>query len=91
MYDFYWTWGLSKDGISWYIRVQALDTDLYALAYYNLDDDNPMRYYESGHPDLLKALIKNEESEEFIRCRDQKNCMIELTKQLDNVTVANFM
>lgn len=91
MREFLWTWGFSKDEVSWYIRVQVLDTDMYALAYYSLDDNNPMRYYESKHPDLLRALIDNESSEAFIQCRENKNAALDLRKALDNATIANFM
>lgn len=91
MQELYWTWGLSKDNVSWYLRVSVVDTDMYAMAYYSLDDTNPMRYYESQYPELVRMLIDIEDKEAFIECRDQKNMLINIQQTLDEATIANFM
>lgn len=86
-----WTWGFAIDDSQWFLKVEEVDTGLYAMAYFSPDDDDPMRRYETQSPRLLQTLIEVEETEIFKKCRDQKNMRLGLKDHFDKMTVANFM
>lgn len=91
MYELHWTWGIFDDNSKWYLKVEAVDTDMYAVAYYSPDDNNPLKLYESTNSELLKMLIDAENSELFKSCKDKKDMHFGLKDSFSDITVANFM
>lgn len=91
MDNLHWTWGLLDNDSGWYIKVKDLDTDRYAVAKYMLDDENPLRVYESKDPELLNVVLNIEGSDLFDKCRSKKNELIDVTKIFENATIANFL
>jgi hypothetical protein len=90
MDNLHWTWGLLDNDSGWYIKVLDLDTDRYAVAKYELDDDSPLRVYETRDPELLNIVL-NMDSDLFNQCRSKKNELIDIGKIFENATIANFM
>lgn len=92
MYDLRWSWGMSKDDRQWTLMVEAVDTDMYALAYYSVDEKDPKRIYESNDPELLKQLIDSEYTEIYAGCLERVKMHFFLKEDsFKDVTVANFM
>lgn len=91
MYELHWTWGIFDDNSMWYLRVEALDTPMYAVAYFAIDDEDPKRLYESTNPELLQKIVEAEGTDLFNKCRDIKNMNIGLKDKFEEITVANFM
>lgn len=91
MQELHWQWGIYNNEPLWYVKVSMLDTDLYAMASFSLDDSNPQRIYQSNNPDLLSLVISIEETEMFEECRTRKNYLIDAEEAFENATVANFM
>lgn len=91
MYELVWTWGIFDDSTKWYIKIEAVDTDMYAVAYFPIDDEDPSRFYESTNSELLHKLVEIENSDLYFRCRDIKNMNFGLKDKFDEITVANFM
>lgn len=91
MYELVWIWGIFDDSSKWYIKVEALDTDMYAVAYFPIDDEDPKRHYESTNPELLQMVVGIEDSDLYAKCRDIKNMNFGLKDKFEEVTVANFM
>lgn len=92
MYDLRWSWGMSRDDTQWTLMVEAVDTGMYAVAYYSVDEQEPKRIYESNDPELLKQLIDSENTEIYAGCLERVKMHFFLKQDsFKDVTVANFM
>lgn len=90
----YWSWGMTSDRNQWFIRVQDLDTNEYAVAYYDSDESNPLRIYESRDPELLSLVILAEDTDIYTTALEMKNMLQQIDEfdnAIENATVANFM
>lgn len=76
-FEIVYTWGLVNsdegDPTSWFVKVQALDTEMYAVAHYDLEDTG-RKFYECTNDELLVHLIQN--TAVYEKCRDQKNAYV---------------
>lgn len=94
-YTLFYKWGFYFDdddvASRWFIRVDALDTSWYAMAYYSLDDNDPHRYYETNHEELLKVLIDEIDVKLYARCVEEKNMYLQSRVEIEQMTAANFM
>jgi hypothetical protein len=94
-YELIYKWGLycDKDEIAnrWFIRAEVLDTDWYAMAYFNLDDEDAWRLYETNNEDLLETLMEKSKSGLYQRCLAEKNVYMQHKRDIETMTVSNFM
>lgn len=94
MYELLYRWGLSlsedQTTHQWFIKVEAVDTEWYAEAYFSADDD-PTRCYATNNKELLQVLIGIEETDVYAKCLEQKNNYMNDVASLENVDISNFM
>lgn len=94
-YSIYYRWGFSFDDEDkpngWFIRADVLDSGWYAVTYYSLDDDNPRRFYESNHEDLLKILLDEIQETLYEKCLEEKKMYLQSCVEIEQMTTANFM
>lgn len=92
MYEIIYKWGVFEDQTRWFIKVEALDTELYAVAYFRLDDTDPTKIFETNDMELLDVLLEALAKDLYFDCLDKKNMYLESrTISFENATVANFM
>lgn len=92
MYEIVYKWGVFEDHTRWFIKLEALDTDMYAVAYFSLDDTNPTRFLETNDMELLNVLLEALSKDLYFDCVDKKNMYLESqTVSFEDATVANFM
>lgn len=91
MYNLRWTWGFAREYTQWFLKTEDLDTGLYAVSYFSVDDENPMRVYETQSPGLLEIIVNVEGSDIYNRCKNMKNMHLDLQKGFEDVSVTNFM
>jgi hypothetical protein len=88
-------WGLLYDqhdvASRWFIRAESLDTDLFAVAYYHLDDTHPGRFYETNSEELLGILLEEIRESLYDKCVVDKNAYLQHQRDLEHVNISNFM
>lgn len=91
--NYRWGFTLDDEGAAdgWFIKVDALDTPWYAMAYYSLDDDEPNRHYKTNHDELLLVLMEENEARLYKRCIEEKNMWLQSKAEIEQMTTANFM
>ena len=94
-YELIYKWGLYYDDNDianrWFIRAEVLDTDWYAMAYFSMDDTDAWRLYETNNEELLEALIQKSKVSLYEQCLAEKNAYLQHKKDIETMTVSNFM
>lgn len=93
--DIDYKWGIIYDDkdqpVKWFFKVSGLDDDLYAVAYFNIDDEDPVSFYEANDMEILEVLIDSINTELYDKCIEEKNLIMQHHRELSEATVDNFM
>lgn len=97
-YEIVYKWGFSYGDNykvnKWFIRVEALDTDWFAVAYYDLEDQDGSdtnHYYETNNDELLDILLNKTKNGLYHKCMEEKNTYLKDLEELENLDVSNFL
>lgn len=89
-----YSWGPTFENdviVGWSIKADALDTPWFAMAYFGLDDDNPMRQYKTNNDELLRIFMDEIEDTLYEKCIPEKNMYLQSLLEIENMTSADFM